>query len=207
MRFGESAKLARQVSDADAEARALSSLGSIEYERQRYDKALSFYDRALRVLGSEETRLTAQVLTNRLAALIALGRGDEASDTATKVFAVSEKVHDFESIGNVTWQVASANLQDGSLASAADALVVGFAYALLRGKRHAVANLSTWIPLLTGVGEAPYDRHALLSELTRALRRRMPNIAKDVRELLDQIPTPRQLERDLRRASPTPKDR
>jgi tetratricopeptide (TPR) repeat protein len=197
-RFSESAKLARQVSDADAEARALSSLGSLEHERQRYDKALSFYDRASLVLGSREAGLTAQILTNRLASLIALGRSKEASDTATKAIAAAEKLHDYESIETITWQVANANLQGGSLSSAADALVMGFGYALLRGKRHAAANLARWVPLLTGVGEAPYDRRALLNRLRRSLKRRMPSIAKDVRRLLDQIPTPRQLERDLR---------
>jgi len=201
-RFSESAKLARQVSDSDAEARALSSLGSSEYERQRYDKALSFYDRALRVLGSEETGLTAEVLTNRLASLIALGRSEEASDTATKAVAVAEKMHDYESIENITWQVANANLEGGSLSSAADALVMGFGYALLRGRRQAAANLSTWVPLLTGAGETPYDRRVLLKELKRALGRRMPSIAEDVRQLLDQIPRLRPSERELRRGVP-----
>jgi len=185
--FRESLKCARRLSDTDGEARALSSLGSLDVIKRRYQVALSFYDAAASALEQKAQSLGLAILMNRLLCLIELGREADASATATEAVALAQKLNDYAAGQDIMRQVASANLLAGNVNAAAEAMVGGLYFALMQSERRAGRAIAEWAGLLVNVGDTPYDAGKLYDALLRALQHTAPRAGNRIRRVLDKV--------------------
>lgn len=183
--FIKSVNHARRLQDFIAEARALTSLGNLSFEKEQYEKALQFYNRALDLLDNTTSVLKLDLLEVRLICLIELERDDEASITAHQCIEVAERFGDFERAEDITRRIALANLERGELQAGAETLIASFVYASRRGHRAAIDNIATWAVLLRNANQMSYGREGLYAAMTLATQRVVPEHADFLREMLD----------------------
>ena len=183
--FEQSLASALESGEESTQARVLRSLGNLAMESDRYKIALRHYDRAVEVLQASDPALLPLLLSDRLACLLALGEEDKASTAAPQAIDAAEKVSDYLTAGTVAGQVAVANLDQGDVRNAAEALFATVTYAIARSRRAGYQALVRLAALVGMPDSIPYDRTALHEAFLKRVERLSPQSATTLGEVLN----------------------
>jgi len=162
--FWASIHAARRCHDHEREANALSSLGSMAMRRNRLTSALSYYDRALKVLDDHDKDTLLTIQQNRLQCFIGLWVEDEVEAVTSQIINLSQELCDYEAGEDAARRTAFAYLTHGNYDAAAEAFVYSLALSSYRGSTDTYINLAVFGQVLDD-GEYPIAAREQLLQL------------------------------------------